>query len=407
MTLKPQQISIEDYDFPLSEELIAKYPLDIRDMSKLLVYSEKKIQDAVFNEIPSILDQHDVIILNDTRVIPARLMFQKITGGLIELFCLEPVGFSHQDAMHRTVNIQWKCLVGGAKKWKEENDLSMMILVDGKSVVLDARKISRTLDHFVIEFSWSDPSLTFSEILHQAGQIPLPPYFNRETEDDDLIRYQTVFAVEEGSVAAPTAGLHFTDELLNRINEAGIIRRKLTLHVGAGTFRPVSAETLEGHHMHSEIFSVEIDLIRFLAQNEDKRIIAVGTTTTRTLESLYWFGVKILMGSFQNEKMPALGQWEAYELPSDFKLNESLNAIIQYCQDRNIDQFTAATAIMIAPGFQFRICNGLITNFHLPKSTLLLLVSALVGDDWKKIYSHALNNNYRFLSYGDSSILIP
>ncbi len=407
MLLSPKQIRIEDFDFELPDSAIARFPLAQRELSKLLVYENGAIEDSIFLDISDKLNPDDLIILNDTRVIPARLFFKKATGGEIEILCLEPIGLSHQDAMSSRHQLNWLCMVGGAKKWRNDEVLCMHLQIEGLELRFYAKKISQADQQFQIEFSWTHPEFVFSEILLKAGEIPLPPYFKREVEPSDVIRYQTVFASAEGSVAAPTAGLHFTPELLKDLENKGIENHKLTLHVGAGTFKPVSTETIADHPMHGEVFSVGIELLELLASQHNKRIIAVGTTCVRTLESLYWIGVKLKINSFSEGEIPFLNQWEAYELTTTFTLKESLEAIIHFCRERNHTHFRASTSILIAPGFQFRICKGMFTNFHLPKSTLLLLVSAFIGEDWKKIYRHALTNHYRFLSYGDSSLLLP
>ncbi len=407
MTTHPKDIRIEHFNYSLPDERIAKHPLPLRDSSKLLIYDHGLLNDIPFNEIPSLLSATDTLVLNDTKVIPARIIFRRTTGASIELFCLEPIGHSHQDAMIQRESSSWKCLVGGAKKWKTDEQLRITLPIEGNEITLTADKISREADFFNIRFSWSDHRLTFSEILQLVGEIPLPPYFNRKAEDEDLIRYQTVFAMAEGSVAAPTAALHFTAPLFDELRKIGVERKLLTLHVGAGTFRPVSSETLEGHNMHSELFSVDIELIGFLKTAMERRIIAVGTTTMRTLESLYWLGVKLKEGTNFEGELPSLGQWECYELNNDIDLISSIDAILQYCSDKGLREFAASTSIIITPGYKFKVCRGLITNFHMPQSTLLLLVSAFVGEDWKKIYDYALKNDFRFLSYGDSSILLP
>ncbi len=407
MTTQPKDIRIEQFNYSLPNERIAKHPLPKRDSSKLLIYQQGYISDTTFNEIAPLLSPSDILILNDTKVIPARIIFHKSSGASIEVFCLEPIGFSHQDAMIQKKQISWKCLVGGAKKWKNDELLQMTFSADGIEVLLTAQKISKEAEYFVIQFHWSDSQLTFSEILQFAGEIPLPPYFNRKAEEEDIIRYQTVFAIAEGSVAAPTAGLHFTTQLFDELKKMDVQIKEITLHVGAGTFRPVSSETLEGHSMHSEIFSVEIELLKLLKDSIDNRIIVVGTTSMRTLESLYWLGVKLKTGAKFTDELPTLHQWECYELNDDIDLASSIEAILDYCKRNGLHQFAASTSIMITPGYKFKVCRGLITNFHMPQSTLLLLVSAFVGDDWKKIYDYAMDNDFRFLSYGDSSILLP
>lgn len=343
--------------------------------------------------------------MNKTRVIPARLRFRKSTGASIEIFCLEPIGLDHQQAMSATDTCTWKCLVGGAKKWKGSEILNSEI---SGSATLFAEMVRREDDAFVIRFFWKPETISFSSILHEAGKIPLPPYFHRDPDESDLNRYQTVFAEKEGSVAAPTAGLHFTPEVLDKLALKGVDLNTLTLHVGAGTFKPVSVSNIGDHHMHGEVFSISVDALQKLMEHVGRRrIIAVGTTSMRTLESLYWLGLKISKNLIESGQQPSLGQWESYDMEANLSLQESLDSILQWCRVHHMNEFSANTTIMIAPGFKFRICGGLLTNFHMPQSTLLVLVSAFTGEDWKKIYNHALSGNYRFLSYGDSSLLLP
>ena len=402
----PGKLRIEDFDYVLPDSRIAKYPLSERDRSRLLVYSKGRLSDMLFKDVEAQLGNDDVLVINDTRVIPARIIFSKATGGLIEIFCLEPVDKSHQDAMSMQGASTWKCLVGGAKKWKGEEVIRSEKRQEDMHIILYAKKKEQINENFLIEFSWTPTDLTFSQVLEAVGEIPLPPYFNRNAEDSDLERYQTVFSQYEGSVAAPTAGLHFTPALLARLQSAGIQQKRLTLHVGAGTFRPVSSGVLSGHNMHAEIFSVETDLLKFLISNT-QRVIPVGTTSMRTLESLYWLGAKLLDGKFEDGEPLHLDQWEPYQLDAHYSTQESLHELLEYCERKSEVRLTASTSIMIAPGYSFRICKGLITNFHLPKSTLLVLVAALIGDDWKRVYDYAMDHGFRFLSYGDSSLLLP
>jgi S-adenosylmethionine:tRNA ribosyltransferase-isomerase len=406
MLTDPKQLRINDFDFDLPESAIARFPIAERDLANLLVYRNAIISDLVFKNVPELLHENDLLILNNTRVIPARLFFKKATGGELEILCLEPVGCSHQDAMSAHDPLTWTCMVGGAKKWKNDEVLRIELNIEENEVNFFAKKLRRNEHEFLIEFSWDNSKFVFSEILLKAGEIPLPPYLNRNAEASDVIRYQTVFAKEEGSVAAPTAGLHFTTELLQRLALKGICHEKLTLHVGAGTFKPVSSTLIADHAMHGEIFSIDVKLLHLLKSDHGKRIIAVGTTSVRTLESIYWIGHKLKSGLIPENEMPSLNQWEPYEIMPVYTLVECIDSIITFCERRNQSQFHATTSIMIAPGFHFRICKGMFTNFHLPKSTLLLLVSAFVGADWKKIYDHALSHSYRFLSYGDSSLLL-
>jgi S-adenosylmethionine:tRNA ribosyltransferase-isomerase len=403
--MHPSSISIDSYNYSLPDERIAKFPLEVRDQSKLLIYQDGHITDSRFHELPSILMPDDLLILNNTRVIPARLILYKPTGGAIEVFCLDPVEMGHQDAMAAGSGVRWKCLVGGAKKWNE----GLLIGVDiERSIGLvrcNAACIERVNDAFIIEFTWNDPSMVFSEFMDAVGKIPIPPYFNREVERSDLERYQTVFSKYQGSVAAPTASLHFTPEVFAALKENKVQLEELTLHVGAGTFKPVSSETLSGHEMHSEWFSVSRNTIHKLRNRDYNRLIVAGTTSLRTIESLYGLGVQLINGTAAHE-MLTLSQWEMYAYDESAPtLTEALDALLKYLDERNLDFLHAASSLLIAPTFNLRLAQGLITNFHQPKSTLLVLVSAFIGSDWERVYDHAMANDYRFLSYGDSSLL--
>jgi S-adenosylmethionine:tRNA ribosyltransferase-isomerase len=402
----PRTLSIKDFTYSLPEERIAKYPLAERDASKLLIYKEENISEDIYKNIADHIPSNSLLVFNDTKVVEARLLFQKQTGGIIEIFCLEP----HQQypdittAMIQHEKVLWHCLIGGASKWKHGQILEKRILCNSKELVLHARYIEKLTDSFVVELSWNDPSLSFSEVLHLFGAIPLPPYIKREAEKSDSERYQTVYAHFEGSVAAPTAGLHFTERVFESLAEKNIQKGFLTLHVGAGTFKPVKSETMQEHEMHAEYFTVSKSLIQNLIDHLDKNIIAVGTTSLRTLESLYWLAVKLKMenGEWKNE----ISQWEVYDhVEQRVSSKEALTNLIKWMDEKSIDHLTVKTQIIIAPGYQFKIVNGLITNFHQPQSTLLLLVAAFIGKDWKKIYEYALKNSFRFLSYGDGSLL--
>ena len=403
--MHPSSISIDSYNYSLPDERIAKFPLEVRDQSKLLIYQDGHITDSRFHELPSILMPDDLLILNNTRVIPARLILYKPTGGAIEVFCLDPVEMGHQDAMAAGSGVRWKCLVGGAKKWND----GLLIGVDiERSIGLvrcNAACIERVNDAFIIEFTWNDPSMVFSEFMDAVGKIPIPPYFNREVERSDLERYQTVFSKYQGSVAAPTASLHFTPEVFAALKENKVQLEELTLHVGAGTFKPVSSETLSGHEMHSEWFSVSRNTIHKLRNRDYNRLIVAGTTSLRTIESLYGLGVQLINGTAAHE-MLTLSQWEMYAYDESAPtLTEALDELLKYLDERNLDFLHAASSLLIAPTFNLRLAQGLITNFHQPKSTLLVLVSAFIGSDWERVYDHAMANDYRFLSYGDSSLL--
>lgn len=404
MNQGPRNIRIEDFDYHLPEERIAKYPREKRSDSRLMTYQKGLIQPDMFFNIGNYLNPDDLLVLNDTKVIPARLHFQKTTGAQIEIFCLQPFGMDHQEAMDQRETCTWETLIGGAKKWKE-GVLTKNVTVQGKVFDLKAERIKDSENEFVVRFSWDNKAVSFSEILQEVGELPLPPYFDREAEEADYDRYQTVFATYEGSVAAPTAGLHFTPEILSELKSKGIVQNRITLHVGSGTFKPVSSSTMEGHSMHGEVFDVSPEFISTLIKCKG-RIIPVGTTSMRTIESLYWFGVKILNGYFEKDKNIQLNQWDAYDLPQEVERDDALNAIIEYCEKFQLKRFSGSTSLLIAPGYKMRVSDGIITNFHLPKSTLILLVAALIGDDWKKVYQRALDEAFYFLSYGDSSILI-
>lgn len=393
-----EKIHIANYNYPLPNEKIAKYPLKDRDLSKLLVYNKGQIKDVVFNQLPGILPSGSQLVFNDTKVIYARLQFQKTTGAKIEIFCLEPIKPSdYEQSFQSGPGVRWKCMIGNRKKWKS-GILRNNYDLNGEQFTLYAKQ----LDSEIVEFSWDPIEISFSEILETAGTIPIPPYLNRKAEKSDKSRYQTVYAHKKGSVAAPTAGLHFTPELLKNLSSGGIMQEKITLHVGAGTFKPVSSETLENHTMHSEHFSVNRKFLADLTERQSQ-VIAVGTTTVRTLESLYWLGMKAGQENFK----PVIDQWEPYSDNSKVDVRDALKNLLAYMKSENLDQLEAVTRIIIVPGYRFRLVDGLITNFHQPKSTLLLLIAAFIGKDWKKVYDYALDHNFRFLSYGDSSLLLP
>lgn len=395
-------ISIDQFNYPLPESKIAKYPLANRENSKLLIYRKNQsINETQFSNIISVIPQKSLILFNNTKVIRARLLFQKPTGAKIEIFCLEPANdLDIQLSFSQTNKAEWICIVGNLKKWKQ-GLIELTVNNGDKRIIVRAEKLEQVGDSHHIRFSWSDSKLSFGEIIELIGKIPIPPYLNRDTEEIDSERYQTVYSEYKGSVAAPTAGLHFTPDIINQLNKQNIKTDYLTLHVGAGTFKPVKSESITDHEMHVEHFSVNKSTIINLI-NHNGPIIAVGTTTTRTLESLYWLGVQLKNKS----SLFHVSQWEAYEKPSNLTFTEALQYLLDYLEESKESQIHASTGIMIAPGYQFRAIDGLITNFHQPKSTLLLLISALIGEDWKKIYNYALDNNFRFLSYGDSSIIL-
>jgi len=401
----PRTLSIKDFTYSLPEERIAKYPLAERDASKLLIYKEENISEDIYKNIVDHIPLSSLLVFNDTKVVEARLLFQKSTGGVIEIFCLEP----HEQypdittAMMQHEKVLWHCLIGGASKWKHGQILERKIIYNSNDLILHAKYIEKEVDSFTVELFWNNSSLSFAEVLHLFGAIPLPPYIKREVEASDEERYQTVYAHYEGSVAAPTAGLHFTNAILQKLKNKKTDTDFVTLHVGAGTFKPVKSDTMHEHEMHAEHFTVSKSTIQNLIDHLDKNIIAVGTTSLRTLESLYWLGLKLKVKNreWKNE----ITQWEVYDHNSNISAKDALSNLMKLMDEKGINNLTAKTQIIIAPGYQFKIVNGLITNFHQPQSTLLLLVSAFIGNDWKKIYGHALKNNFRFLSYGDGSLL--
>lgn len=398
-------IKIEDFNYPLPDERIAKHPLADRDRCKLLVRrADGSLEERVFAELPELLPADSMLVYNNTRVINARLRFRKSgeNGSLIEIFVLEPVEpADYARNFASTASCSWTCFVGNSKKWKQ-GALELPLTVEGEALVLRAERESREGNASVVRFSWDAPGVTFSSIIAAAGEIPIPPYLNRSTEASDAADYQTVYSHIDGSVAAPTAGLHFTPAVLDAIAARGIPRRELTLHVGAGTFQPVKSETIGDHLMHSEFIAVPVSLIRELAAGE-RRVVAVGTTSVRTLESLYHAGRLVAAGRWEGE----VPQWAPYDssLP-EMTTSEALSALAEYVEKQRADTFLASTRIIIAPGYRFRVVGGMVTNFHQPQSTLLLLVSAFTGGDWRPMYDFALARGFRFLSYGDASLLL-
>lgn len=404
--MKTQEIRIEDYNYSLPDERIAKFPLPKRDESKLLLYRNGEISESIFKHITDYLPQNSLMVFNNTRVIQARLLFQKETGARIEIFCLEPIE-PHDYALifQETRRCSWTCLVGNLKKWKE-GTLSKTIFIKDQLVVLTADKKKSHGDTHLIEFTWDNETYTFADILDAAGVLPIPPYLHRETEKSDLQTYQTVYSKIKGSVAAPTAGLHFTSEVLADIDARGIGREEVTLHVGAGTFKPVKSDTIEGHEMHTEFISVRRSSIERIKSNLGN-IIAVGTTSVRTLESLYYMGVILDNNPEATSEDLVVKQWMPYDMNNNrLTAERSLQNILDYLDKHDADTLVTATQIIIAPGYEFKIVKGIVTNFHQPKSTLLLLISAFVKGNWKSIYEYALEHDFRFLSYGDSSLLI-
>ncbi|TGE23004.1 S-adenosylmethionine:tRNA ribosyltransferase-isomerase [Hymenobacter metallicola] len=405
----PRLLSIHDFTYQLPPERIAPEPLPNRDQSKLLVYRRGTIEDKQFTDLPGELPAGSLLVFNNTKVVRARLFCQKPTGGIVELFCLEPVAphRSVELAMQQTDSCVWKCLVGNGKRWKSGPVQVAFPGPDGEAL-LTAERVEAAEGYSLIRFSWQPAHLPFAEVLRAAGHLPLPPYLNREDTDVDAVRYQTVYAAHEGAVAAPTAGLHFSDAVFNDLHARGIATAELTLHVGAGTFQPVKAEQMAGHPMHAEPISVNATLLQQLLSHTPRPIIAVGTTSLRTLESLYWLGAQLARQPLPAGAVPLhVSQWQPYEGGHEVTMQDSLQALLTYLEQVGSDSIQATTQLLIAPGYTFRVAQGLVTNFHQPESTLLLLVSALIGPDWRRVYDHALAHEYRFLSYGDSSLLLP
>ena len=400
--MKISDIRIEDFNYELPDERIAKYPLPTRDASKLLLYRNGNPEERKFVDIPSLLPEGSMMVFNDTKVVPARLHFQRDSGAHIEIFCLEPIQPEEYVTMFAvTDKCRWKCIVGNVKRWKQDtlslyNPESDVAVSD---MALKADLIERQGETSIVEFSWSNGA-PFSKVLEVCGSIPIPPYLNRDTEDIDLERYQTLYARFRGSVAAPTAGLHFTENVLEQIRNRGITTETVCLHVGAGTFLPVKSSLVSEHTMHREPFVITLDLLEKLVAKNGK-LISVGTTSVRTLESLYYIGVKCIETGAPADVM----QWEPYEREYSYSTQEAISALIAYMKANSLNDLQLGTQIIIVPGYQFKVVDILITNFHQPQSTLLLLVSAFVGGDWKKIYDYALAHDFRFLSYGDSSLL--
>ena len=398
-------IDINDYHYDLPSDRIAQYPAGKRDGSQLLIFKNDRISKDTFRKIDDYLPPGSLLVFNNTRVIRARILFQKATGANIEILCLEPLSpFDYTLSFSSKEPVEWKCIVGNLKKWKS-GILTTLFKYNSNLYTLSAERLQSDGETCRIKFSWNSCGISFGEVIESAGHIPLPPYINREEKKEDIERYQTVYSSVKGSVAAPTAGLHFTDYVFKKIRERGINTVELTLHVGAGTFQPVKATDIYKHEMHCEHFSVDAKTIELILANYGK-VIAVGTTSVRTLESLYWLGVKLIQNPLENSKNLSLGQWDAYRMSKGVSVMESLGALLNFMNQFNVSYLQAGTSIMIVPGYEFRIIDGMITNFHQPRSTLLLLISAWTGNKWKDIYNFALNNKFRFLSYGDSSILL-
>lgn len=421
-----KHIKISDYNYDLPDERIAKFPIAQRDHSKLLVYKHGEVSDDVFHHLPTYLPQGSLMIFNNTKVIQARLHFRKETGALIEVFLMEPAEPTDYELMFQTTgHCSWLCMIGNLKKWKE-GSLKRDFEIKGNKLTLSAtmrrgdalgseaqKMVAKGGGtNYWVDFDWDNDKVSFAEILEAVGELPIPPYLNRKTEESDKTTYQTVYSKIKGSVAAPTAGLHFTDAVLKDLDAHGIDREEVTLHVGAGTFKPVKSLEIEGHQMHTEYIVVHRRSLEKLIKHEC-RVIAVGTTSVRTIESLYYMGVHLLKHPEANEDDLHVKQWDPYELSEDGNLvdgitpMQAIQAIIDYLDRNGLEALHSSTQIIIAPGYQYKIVKMLVTNFHQPQSTLLLLVSAFLKGDWKKVYDYALSHDFRFLSYGDSSLLIP
>ena len=404
MPTDPRNISIADYDYPLPDERIAKFPLAERDQSKLLVYRGGEITESQFFHLPELLPEGAMLLFNNTKVIHARLFFRKPTGSLIEIFCLEPWQQPVATAFEQRTSCTWLCYIGNNKKWKE-GPLEREFKIQNSEFKITASRRNAVGEAWLVDFQWTG-NISFAELIDNVGVIPLPPYLHREAEESDNTRYQTVYAHYEGSVAAPTAGLHFTDRLLDELRAKGFKTEYITLHVGAGTFKPVSADTIGEHTMHVEQVQIHRSNLEHIIAHLGHPIIPVGTTTVRTLESVYWFGVQ-LENDHDLQSMHVL-QWDPYKLESlGISTLQAYHNVLQWMQRHDTDTLFGDTQLLIAPGYKYHVVSGLITNFHQPRSTLLLLVSALIGDDWRRCYRYALDHDFRFLSYGDSCLLLP
>ena len=400
-----QEIAIAEYDYPLPDERIAKYPLQQRDSSKLLVYNKGEVCEDLFSNLPTYIKPGTLMVFNNTKVIQARLRFRKETGAQVEVFCLEPeIPNDYLQIFQQTSECVWRCLVGNSNRWKS-GLLSQVVSVGGKEVTLSVERVGNAAAVNTVRFTW-DGGVSFAELLEAAGELPIPPYLNRKTEESDKNTYQTVYSKVKGSVAAPTAGLHFTPEVLAALSANGVDREEVTLHVGAGTFKPVKSELIADHEMHEEYIEVRKELVEKLIASAGS-VVAVGTTSVRTLESLYFLGELVAENPDIDCDALHVGQWTPYNREHTLSAVESLQALVSWLERKELDRLHSHTQIMIAPGYEYRIVKAIVTNFHQPKSTLLLLVSAFLKGDWRKIYDYALSNGFRFLSYGDSSLLIP
>lgn len=407
--MHPKDLSIEDFTYDLPQERIAKYPAHPRDTSKLLIYNQGQISQDIYRNMAMHLDPNSVLIFNDTKVIKSRILFTKDTGAIIEVFCLEPYGnFSDfEHLFEQQSQVLWKCMIGKASKWKEKS-LTKVIEVSGEKVVLKADLVEKLIDSYVVKLSWTPEHFSVKEVLDAAGTTPLPPYIKRKATKEDEQDYQTTYSAHEGSVAAPTAGLHFTDEMMTAFHEKGIKTLFTTLHVGAGTFKPVKSETMEGHIMHKEWMNITTAFLESLLENiRERTIISVGTTATRTLESIYWMGNKILNQPAIDTEDLIVGQWEPYENSVKHDVEACVSALLNHIQKSGHNHLLIETGIIIAPGYDYKVIKGLVTNFHQPKSTLLLLVDAFMGEEWHRMYDYAMRHEFRFLSYGDGCLIFP
>lgn len=407
--MHPKNLSISDFDYVLPEKKIAVYPLEKRDKSKLLIYRNRNIAEDVYRNIADHLPEKSFLVFNDTKVIKARILFQKKTGAFIEIFCLEPYEKINDYAiiLSQKKSTRWKCMIGGAGKWKEKF-LEKEIAIDGNKIMLRAALVEKLSDAYVVELSWTPANYSFADIIDHAGATPLPPYIKRKAEESDTENYQTIYSVHEGSVASPTAGLHFTKEIFASLKNKNIDTGFVTLHVGAGTFKPVKSENMEGHEMHAEWIDVSLKFIEQLIQNISHDVFCVGTTSVRTIESLYWMGLKTFLNPEIKFDDLKINQWDVYEdvlQNTNCTVEKSLQSLLTYLQNKKKERLFIQTQIIIAPGYSFKITKGMITNFHQPKSTLLLLVAAMIAEEWKRIYEYALTHEFRFLSYGDGCLI--
>jgi S-adenosylmethionine:tRNA ribosyltransferase-isomerase len=407
--MHPKDLSINDFDYNLPDEKIAAFPLALRDQSKLLIYKNRIITEDVYSHLAEHLPEKSFLVFNNSKVIKARVLFEKTSGGLIEIFCLEPYELINDYAivLQKKKSVRWKCMIGGAGKWKQKY-LEKKLRNNDEEIIIKAELIEKLPDAYVVELSWNPCEYSFSEIIHRAGEIPLPPYIKRKTNENDIERYQTIYSVAEGSVAAPTAGLHFTENIFSSLQKKNIDTGFVTLHVGAGTFKPVKSNTMNEHEMHAEWIDVSTNFIEQLINNLSNKIFCVGTTSVRTVESLYWMGIKTMQQKNISVEDLEIKQWEVYAdelFTTSISKEKSLQSLLYFLQYKKMERLITRTQIIIAPRYLFKIADGMVTNFHQPKSTLLLLVAAMTGDKWKTIYEYALNNNFRFLSYGDGCLI--